>query len=394
MAVDTKQEPQVFWTKNSVGLTLIVNGEVAVVDTTNPNFDLIEAELRAKKYDRVLGLANVKRTVVQAITEANARIRFQDGELFWDGPKGPEKIAGPLVDRIVTSVRNGNTAESIQPLVLLLQNISRNKKKDLREELYQFLMAGKMPITKDGCFLAYKKVRSDFKDIYTGKLDNSPGTLVAMDPSKVNPDRHQTCSVGLHFCARSYLGSYGNGSGGARVVVVKVNPRFVFAIPTDYGYAKGRASEYFVVGEVTGNATDNELFLQPFIFDENMKDAAPQVKFIEQAPEGTKVATKARKNVAKAKEATAVGDLKPSLKVMAEGYGLASKGKAWVRFQDSKGPLTAEKYTIAVANDNGTFTSAITGKPVPKGDVKQMSVETKSVRTALVRAVAKRRGRA
>jgi hypothetical protein len=390
MAIDAKSAPQVFWTKNAVGLTLIVNGVPAVVDTTNPNFDLIEQELRAGKYDRVLALANVKRTVAEAITNANARVRFVDGELYWEGPKGPEKIAGPLVDRIIASVRNGSTAESIQPLVLLLQNISRNKKKDLREELYQFLMSGKMPITKDGCFLAYKKVARNFKDIYTGTLDNSPGKLVAMDPDKVDVNRHQTCSVGLHFCSRSYLSQY-RSDVSSRTVIVKVNPRFVFAIPTDYQNTKGRASEYFVVGEALGDAAKDELFLQPFIFDENMKDAAPQVKFVEQGPEGAK--QKARKNVAQPKETVSIGNLKPSLKVLAEGYGLAKNGKAWVRFQDSKGPLPAEKYTIAFEQD-GTYISSITGKPVPKSDLKQLSVETKSVRSAMVRAVAKRRGRA
>ncbi len=61
-----------------------------------------------------------------------------------------------------------------------------------------------------------------------------------------NPD--QTCSRGLHFCAASYLSNY--GSGGSRIVVVKINPRDVVAFPRDYNLAKGRACAYQVVGEV------------------------------------------------------------------------------------------------------------------------------------------------
>lgn len=381
-------EPQVFYTKHAAGLTIFINGDVATVDKTNANYDLIEAELKSKKYDRVLQLANVKRTVESAINEnSGGKLKFRDGELFWDGPKGEEKVAGPLVDRIVASVRNGSTAEAIKPLVLLLQNISRNAKKDLREELYQFLMSGKMPITVDGCFLAYKKVKSNFKDIYTGTMDNSPGKLVAMPADQVNTNRHETCSRGLHFCSRSYLGSYGS-THDCKVVIVKVNPRFVFAIPTDYQYAKGRASEYYVVGVATGNAHSDELFLAPFIFNENLKEAAPNVDFnkVEDAP-------KSKKGKAQPKDAAPVDPLKPSMKAMAEGYGFTVKGKVWVRFQDSKGLLQAERYTVCVENKDGTFTSVITNKPVPNGDVKQMSAETKSVRAALVRAVARRRAR-
>lgn len=382
-----KQTPDVFYTKHQAGLTLMINGVPAVVDRTNPNFDLIEADLKAKKYDRVLSLSNTKAAVEKAIAEAGegAKLSIRNGQVFWAGPNGPEQVQGPLVDRIVKTIRNGSTVQAVKPLIALLSNISRNKAKDLREELYQFLMSGAMPITQDGCFLAYKRVRANFKDCHTGTMDNRPGKLVWQDPKTVDTNRHNECSSGLHFCSRGYLQHFHSGTD-TKTVVVKVNPRNVYAIPTDYECQKGRASEYYVVGVCTGNPETDELFLQPFIYDDNVKAAAPNVKFV-----GEKKAKKG-----KVQETVTINNLKPSLKSMAEGYGLAEKGKAWVRVEDSKGAFTTERYAVVRAVKKGKVTeyiSTVTGKAVPEEHVRELSIETKSVRSALVRAVARCRNR-
>lgn len=383
--MSTKAE--VFYTKNQAGITLIVNGVPRVVDRTNPHFDQIEVELKAGNYARVLALANLKTAVAEAIKDAGAdsKLSIRDGEIYWNGPRGLERVEGPLTERIVATIRNGMTAKAVQPLVRLLTNISRNQYKDLREELYEFLMSGKMPITHDGCFLAYKKVRADFKDIYSGRFDNSPGKLVVMERSeRIDTNRHNTCSHGLHFCARSYLSSYSSCSGN-KIVVVKVNPRHVFAIPTDYDFAKGRASEYYVVGECTGNPYTDEAFLAPFIFDENKATGAPGVKFVEPDTEQVGDRTVTSTNLA------------PSLKTIAEGYGFSADGKAWVRVETSKGAFSAETYIACERREdkhgNYTYFSGLTGKEVPIEHIRELSIQTKSVRTALARACAKRRNR-
>lgn len=377
-----KQPLQVFYTKHQAGLTMIINGVPAVVDRTNPNYSLIEADLKAGKYDRIIKLANLKNAVNDAIAEAGeaAKLSIRNGRIYWAGPNGQEEVKGPLVDRIVTTIRNGSTVQAVKPLIKLLGNISRNKAKDLREELYQFLMSGAMPITQDGCFLAYKRVRSDFKDCHSGTMDNRPGKLVWQDPATVDTNRHNTCSRGLHFCSRGYLSHFHSGQG--KTVIVKVNPRHVYAIPTDYECQKGRASEYYVVGVCTGDPQKDELFLQPFIYDDNVKAAAPQVKFV-----GEKKAKKGKEQ-----ETVTINNLKPSLKTMAEGYGLSSNNKAWVRVEDSKGAFTTERYTV-VRKNGSEFISTMTGKPVPAQHVRELSIETKSVRSALVRAVARCRSR-
>ena len=71
-------------------------------------------------------------------------------------------------------------------------------------------------------------------------------STVEMERNKVDDDKNNTCSTGLHFCGMSYL----NHFGGARTVIVKINPRDVVSIPTDYDDAKGRACRYEVIGEL------------------------------------------------------------------------------------------------------------------------------------------------
>jgi hypothetical protein len=80
-----------------------------------------------------------------------------------------------------------------------------------------------------------------------------------MDRNQVNDDARQTCSAGLHFCSEGYLRNFG----GARVMILKINPRDVVSIPTDYDNSKGRACRYEVVGEVGVNPDDAAEFTAP-----------------------------------------------------------------------------------------------------------------------------------
>jgi hypothetical protein len=121
-------------------------------------------------------------------------------------------------------------------------------------ELYGFLEKNNLPITPDGHFLAYKKVRQNYLDVHSGTMDNSVGKVVEMERFKVDDKAENTCSSGLHFCSQSYL----NHFGGERVVIVKINPKDVVSIPTDYDFSKGRACRYEVIGEVGASATDTD----------------------------------------------------------------------------------------------------------------------------------------
>jgi hypothetical protein len=156
---------------------------------------------------------------------------------------------------------NGN----LSPLENFVTNLAANPDKEVHAQLYGFISACGLTLTEDGHFLAYKKVRDDFLDIYSGTMDNSPGKTLSMPRFAVekNPDR--TCSAGLHFAAWGYLRHYG-ASEGTRIVIVKIDPADVISIPSDYNNMKGRACKYTVLKEI---AVPEELKNTPVYYDDD-----------------------------------------------------------------------------------------------------------------------------
>lgn len=153
------------------------------------------------------------------------------------------KMSNLLVDRYFELMSYGM---DLTPLKNFIKNLAENPSKRAVDELYGFISACKLPITEDGHFLAYKRVRYDYMDVYTGTMDNSVGKIVSMPRNMVDDDKERTCSYGLHFCSYEYLKHYG----GERIMVLKINPRDVVSIPVDYNNSKGRCCRYEVISEL------------------------------------------------------------------------------------------------------------------------------------------------
>jgi len=227
----------------STFLTLMVGSKSTTITDSHPNYEKIREAVKVKNYDLVETLLDVVQTIN---TYSQGNISIRDGVIYY----GSEEVRNSMVDRILQMMREGF---DINSMVVFLENLMQNPSKRAVDELYGFLEAAKLPITEDGHFLAYKKVSSTYKDLYTGKMDNSIGAQVKMARNKVDEDKDRTCSSGLHFCAFEYLRHYHSGAG--RVVIVKINPRDVVSIPSDYNNAKGRACAYEIIGEHEGHDT-------------------------------------------------------------------------------------------------------------------------------------------
>lgn len=220
-------------------------------------FGSMESALANKQMNKVKELVSLKFDLIQAInTFGDGKINFQDGDLFYINEAGDTNpIDTKLTAKIKDLIRAGSNAEV---LVRFLDNLVDNPCKRAQRDFYDFMIVNNLAMTEDGHFLAYKIVRDDFKDLYTGTMDNSPGKVVSIDRSKVDSNPDRTCSHGLHICSKDYLpqygGFYGKGSPN-KILVVKVNPKDVVAFPKDYNNAKARVASYTVVGEfVQSNA--------------------------------------------------------------------------------------------------------------------------------------------
>jgi len=217
------------------------DGTPLTVYTNHPNYAGIIEALNVKDWDQVRRLAdathNLKR-VVKDLTLDN-RVTIVAGVVFLDG----EPMRGLLCNRMLTMATEGY---EVTPLKRFLVNLQENPSYRAVNSLYEFLEKSELPITEDGHFIAYKRVASNFTDERTGTIDNSVGAKPRVPRNQVDEDPERTCSHGLHVCARSYLPAYGS-SGGGQVIMVKVHPGDVVAIPRDYNNAKIRTCGYEVL---------------------------------------------------------------------------------------------------------------------------------------------------
>lgn len=225
-------------------LTVMINATTHTVNQDHANYTAIREALKAKDHDLVEQLINVAKSIVTFVA---GRVRIEGDQVFY----GEFEVKGSIVQRIINMMREGFDA---QPMINFLENLMNNPSKRAVDELYGFLEVTSLPITEDGCFLAYKKVRDDYKDFYTGKMDNSVGVTLEMPRNQVDENKDSTCSYGLHFCSMSYLPHYHGGEG--RVMIVKINPQDVVAVPSDYANAKGRACRYEIIGEHVSELTE------------------------------------------------------------------------------------------------------------------------------------------
>jgi len=156
-----------------------------------------------------------------------------------------DEVHNAVVDAIFEYRACGLPIDSI---CKFLENLMQNPSKNSIDQLWRFIDHHKLPLTEDGMLLAYKAVRSDYKDKYTGTIDNSIGNVIKMDRNKIddNPDKH--CSAGLHVGGLAYSGPTGwYSSNGDICVIVKVNPKDVVCVPHDHSSTKIRVCEYTVV---------------------------------------------------------------------------------------------------------------------------------------------------
>lgn len=224
------------------GITIFHNG-IHQAATTNPRLAEIKQLAKEGKFTEAIALVNVKAAVEDAIK--GTKVTLRGNNVYY----GDQVIHSVLAKRIVEL----SAVDSAEPLVLFLENLMENPSLRAVEELYGFLEASNLPITEDGHFLAYKSVRDDFTDHHTGTMDNSVGAIVEMPRNQVDEDKDRTCSRGLHFAAHEYAKNFGGG----RMVVLKINPKDVVAIPSDYNNQKGRACRYEIIEEVA--RTDTKL---------------------------------------------------------------------------------------------------------------------------------------
>ena len=143
-------------TEDSV--TLFVELKPVHIGKDHPKFQLIYDLAMQDKIEEAIELIDVKAAIQEAIEGTCLAIR--DDSVYY----GDICIEGLLGDRLMMFLEKGI---DITPLTNFIVQLYKNPSYRAVTELFGFLEGSGLPITPDGCFVAYKRVNHDCKDCYT-----------------------------------------------------------------------------------------------------------------------------------------------------------------------------------------------------------------------------------
>lgn len=175
-------------------------------------------------------------------TWAKGLFSVQGEAVFYNGKALPSE----LNSRIFAMAGAG---ESPEPLFRFWERLQKNPSYRSVNSLWPFLRHAGIPLTEDGCILAYKGVNRDYTSKYgvdSDKIDYHPGNKPKMPRNEVSDDPETPCHAGIHVGSLSYAKEYASSDG--RVIICKVAPENVVCVPKDKSWQKMRTCEVEVVG--------------------------------------------------------------------------------------------------------------------------------------------------
>ena len=225
--------------KTDESITAVIDGLPKTMSCNHPSFTEAITCLATGDIDTLDTLFDVSESITRKFNADNVGgVEITDGVIYYNG----EPVHNYVVDRIFDFMDEGLP---FQPLARFLQKLMANPSRRAVEELYKFLEHKHLPITEDGDFLAYKSVREDYMDHYSGKFSNAVGEVLEMPRNAVCDDADVGCSYGFHAGSYEYASTFGGG--GSRLVIVKINPADVVSVPKDCDCQKLRTARYEVV---------------------------------------------------------------------------------------------------------------------------------------------------
>jgi len=230
--------PAFILTENS--LTVSVEGKTYTINSGHPSWRQAIESLKRKDYDSLKDLVSVKKAF-SAFT--GDKVKVIDNQVFFNG----EPIHNYLSDKILSFMEKGLPHES---LIKFLERLMANPSRRAVNELYAFLSHKNLPVTDAGTFLAYKSVRSDYTDHYSGNFNNSIGNTLEMTRNNVCDDHNQGCSIGFHAGSLEYASSFGGAE--SVLLIVEIDPADVVSVPSDCNCQKLRTCKYTVVAKYDG----------------------------------------------------------------------------------------------------------------------------------------------
>jgi len=275
------------YTLTNESITVVTEDGPVTVRKGQPNFEALQLALVEGDESEAMKFLTVEDSIEQW---SSGKFTVQNGEIHC----GDEKLPVELSRRITSMVTEGTNPGYY---LRFWERLQLNPSWRSVTQVYRFLENQNIPVTEDGCFLAYKSVRRDLTDHHTGKIKNDIGIVLEMPRNKISDDPKQACHFGFHVGSINYAQGFHNDDE-SRLLIVKVDPADVVCVPYDANSQKVRVCKYKVIGFYGGNLPSTS-------FKEEVVE--PEVTEPEEAvvkPESKEEVTEPKEAVVKPKEAT------------------------------------------------------------------------------------------
>ena len=246
------------------GSVTFADGNTYPFSSDHPKYDdIIAALLAGEDETTIFGLVSPFEAIFLNFAHITDRVSRKGMHLYFDGDLLGTSIAKVIIETMDDEGYEKGTVW--RSYVAFLERLMTNPSQESRDHLYKYVESHGLTITDDGMLLIYKGVKDMgdgngvFRSSHAGygivttpdgtiteyendHLPNAVGYVVSMPRTKVDVNRRQHCSNGLHAGTYEYAKDFA-----PVLLTVLVDPRDVVAVPEDYNNAKIRVSKYTVL---------------------------------------------------------------------------------------------------------------------------------------------------
>jgi len=225
-------------------LVVVLDSGTFILSANDPRYtQILRAEINEDRIRQILEYKEaVKENEKENKENDRLEVKAEEDTILIDKQEMPKGIKDKFLE-----LQRRHKPRSY--LLKFWDKLQKNPNPNSIRQLYKFLEFNGHPIMADGSFIAYKAVTMDLFDHHSKTNKHHIGRVIKMERGGVDSDPNQTCSTGLHVCAKPYLKEFFPNA--SRYLEVLVDPRDVVAVPTDYQGSKMRVARYKVYRETT-----------------------------------------------------------------------------------------------------------------------------------------------
>lgn len=180
--------------------------------------------------------------------KSGGKVTFENGVIRYNGAAVDNKLS----KRILKMLGEGHNCD---PFMRFMEWCYQNPNPTVIDRLYDFMENVGIMLDDEGYIVAFKKVRDDGYDYYSGTVLYEVGKVVEMDRNKCDGDSRNGCSFGLNSGSLNYSQNLWY-AGEGRILLCRINPKDVVSVPEDHGFQKMRTCRMEIVRDITGEVKE------------------------------------------------------------------------------------------------------------------------------------------